>query len=136
MAVEITGKYVGNLKTEITHGPSGAVIHTAAPADNNGDGSSFSPTDLVAAALGACMVTVMAILAARHEWRLDGSHWHIEKHMNAEPRRIGRLPLQLHLPAALDERARAALERAARTCPVHRSLDHDIDMPVEFVYDV
>jgi uncharacterized OsmC-like protein len=136
MAVEITGKYVGNLKTEITHGPSGAVIHTAAPIDNNGDGSSFSPTDLVAAALGACMVTILAILATRHGWNLDGSHWRIEKHMNAEPRRIGRLPIEIHLPAGLGERERTTLERAALACPVHRSLDHDIEIPVEFVYDV
>lgn len=136
MAVEMAGKYVGNLKTEITHGPSGTVIRTAAPADNNGDGSSFSPTDLAAASLGACMVTVMAILAARHDWDLTGTHWRVEKHMNAEPRRIGRLPLEIHLPAALDPRARGALERAAHTCPVHRSLDHDIEIPVAFVYDV
>lgn len=136
MAVEITGKYLGNLKTEITHGPSGAVIRTAAPVDNNGDGSSFSPSDLVAASLGACMVTIMAILAARHDWNLDGTHWRIEKHMNAEPRRIGRLPLEIHLPAGLGEGERAALERAAMTCPVHRSLDHEVEIPVEFVYDV
>lgn len=136
MAVEMTGRYVGNLKTEITHGASGVVIRTAAPADNHGDGSSFSPTDLVAAALGACMVTVMAILAARHDWDLTGSHWRVAKHMSSEPRRIGRLPVEIHLPATLDERARAALERAAHTCPVHRSLDPELEMPVAFHYDV
>ncbi|HEY0152537.1 MAG TPA: OsmC family protein, partial [Longimicrobium sp.] len=65
MAVEITGSYAGNLKTELRHTPSGALLQTAAPRDNMGDGSSFSPTDLLAASLGSCMVTTMAIVAQR-----------------------------------------------------------------------
>jgi len=70
MAVEITGTYTGNLKMELTHGPSGAQLKTAAPVDNKGDGSSFSPTDLLAASLGSCMVTTMAIVARRNDAQL------------------------------------------------------------------
>ncbi|HEX8829661.1 MAG TPA: NUDIX domain-containing protein [Longimicrobium sp.] len=65
MAVEIGGRYTGELKMELRHGPSGQPLTTAAPRDNMGDGSSYSPTDLLAASLGSCMVTTMAIVARR-----------------------------------------------------------------------
>ena len=135
MAVEITGRYTGNLKMELTHGPSGAHLKTAAPVDNRGDGSSFSPTDLVAAALGSCMITTMAIVAEREGIDFTTATFRVEKHMQNDPRRIGALPVVLHLPASLTPDQRTKLERAAHTCPVHRSLLPDVEKKVEFVYD-
>jgi putative redox protein len=135
MAVEITGRYTGHLKTELTHGPSGTVLPTAAPVDNQGDGSSFSPTDLVAAALASCMVTTLAIVGERDGLDLSGVTFRVEKHMNPEPRRIARLPVTIHLPASLPPAARLKLERAANTCPVHRSLLPEVEKDVKFVYD-
>ena len=134
MAVEITGRYLDPLKVELTHGPSGAKLTTAAPVDNEGDGSSFSPTDMVAAALGACMLTIIGILAKRDGLDLAGSHFRVEKHMQSDPRRIGALPIEIHLPAHLKPSERAKLERGALTCPVHKSLLPEIDKPVRFVY--
>jgi putative redox protein len=136
VAVEITGRYTGHLKTELTHGPSGTVLPTAAPVDNQGDGSSFSPTDLVAAALASCMVTTLAIVAERDGIDLSGVTFRVEKHMAGEPRRIAAFPVVIHLPAGLQPAERAKLERAAQTCPVHRSLLPEIDKEVSFVYDV
>src|SRR6185295_17421737 len=118
MAVEITGRYIGNLKMELTHGPSGALLKTAAPVDNKGDGSSFSPTDLVAAALGSCMVTTMAIVAERDGIAAEEFTFWIEKHM----------------PAGLSPDQRVKLERAAHHCPVHRTLLPEVDKTVTFVY--
>lgn len=135
MAVSITGSYAGNLNVSLTHGPSGNAIHTAAPVDNHGDGSSFSPTDLVAAALGACMLTVMGIAAEREGIALEGAHFALEKQMRSDPRRIDAVPVRLHLPVALDAEQRARLERVALACPVHHSLHPDVRKEVEFVYD-
>ena len=134
MAVEITGRYVGNLKVEMTHGPSGAVVRTAAPVDNNGDGSSFSPTDLTAASLGACMMTLIAIVGERDGLDLSGLSFRLEKHMVSDPRRIGAIPVTLRMPAGLTAPQRKKLENAALTCPVHKSLSPEIDKQVEFVY--
>ncbi len=134
MAVEITGTYTGNLNVELKHQPSGLVIHTAAPVDNQGDGSSFSPTDLMAAALGACMTTIMGIVAERNGIDLRGVTFKLEKHMNADPRRIGQVPVEIHMPAGLDPTQRKKLERAAHTCPVHHSYHPDIEKPVRFTY--
>src|SRR5688572_4195709 len=101
MSVRITGKYIGNKKTELVHEPSGAKLVTSAPVDNQGDGSSFSPTDLLAASLAACQMTVMSIVADRDGIPIEGSHFAVEKHMQQSPRRIAKLPVVIHLPEAL-----------------------------------
>jgi len=134
MAVEITGTYTGNLKMELTHGPSGTVLKTAAPVDNRGDGSSFSPTDLVAAALGSCIVTTMAIVAERDGIDFTTASFRVEKHLQTHPRRIARLPVEVHMPAGLTPDQKKKLEHVAHTCPVHRSLLPEIEAEMRFVY--
>ena len=134
MAVVITGTYTGDLKMQLEHASSGARIHTAAPVDNMGDGSSFSPTDLVAAALGSCMVTTMAIVARREGIPFESASFRIEKHMRSDPRRIDRLPITIVMPGGLDAAQQQRLEHIARTCPVDRSLFADIEREVSFEY--
>ena len=134
MSVAMSGKYDGKLKVKLLHEPSGATITTAAPVDNNGDGSSFSPTDLVAAALGACMLTIIAIVAERDGISTEGLAFRCEKHMNSSPRRIGSIPIVLTMPQGLDAGQRSKLERAALTCPVHHSLLEEIEKQVTFEY--
>ena len=135
MAVEITGEYTGNLKMALRHGPSGREIPTAAPVDNMGDGSSFSPTDLLAASLGSCMVTTMAIVAGREGIPFQGAGFVLEKHMRSDPRRVDAVPVKIRMPRGLSEEQRRKLENAARTCPVERSLLPEIRREVEFLYD-
>lgn len=130
--VAMTIQYQGDLHCEATHGPSGTRISTDAPLDNHGRGESFSPTDLVGAALGSCILTVMGIIAARLEVDLTGAEAKIEKEMSSDPRRIGRLSVHLHMPHALPTDTQTKLERTAHTCPVHKSLHPDIQMPMIF----
>lgn len=133
--VETRMQYEGGLRCRAVHGPSGAELVTDAPVDNHGQGASFSPTDLVATALGTCVLTTMAIVAERHGWDLVGAHARVEKVMVATPvRRIGRLELVVAMPAALDARARETLERTAHTCPVHKSLGANVELPMRFEY--
>jgi putative redox protein len=134
MAVEISGEYTGGLKMELTHGPSAVRLATAAPADNQGDGSSFSPTDLVAAGLGSCALTLMAIVGEREGIPVEGLAFEVVKEMRSDPRRISRLPLRITMPAGLNGAQRAKLEMAAHTCPVRRSILAEIEVPFEFVY--
>ena len=136
MAVEMSGSYAGDLKMELRHGPSGAGVTTAAPRDNMGDGSSFSPTDLLAAALGSCMVTTMAIVARKAGIPFDRAEFSLEKHMTpSPPRKVAAVPVTIRLPASLTAEQRATLEEAARTCPVHRSLAPDVVRDVSFIYE-
>jgi putative redox protein len=137
MSVQIDLVYRGELRCEATHGPSGKHLETDAPVDNQGRGESFSPTDLVATALGACMLTIMGIYAKRHEIDLTGTTVTVQKEMTQVPvRRIARLTTEIRVPLPADHPQCQALERAALTCPVHQSLHPDVEKPVEFVWGV
>jgi putative redox protein len=132
--VEIRAVYEGALRCRVTHGPSGQSFLTDAPMDNQGRGEAISPTDLVAAALGTCMLTTMGIVAARHRLDLAGTRVQVLKHMVNEPsRRIGRLEVRIEFAAAFAPADRQLLERTAAACPVHHSL-HDVEIPVAFIY--
>jgi putative redox protein len=137
MAVETEVVYTGNNHCDATHGPSQHTISTDLPVDNGGKGQAFSPTDLVAAALGTCILTIMGKVAERHGWDLAGTRIHVTKEMAAAPlRRIGALKTVITLPKGRtwspDDRRR--LENAADTCPVKKSLHADVQVPIEFVY--
>jgi putative redox protein len=136
MAVDFTGRYLGDLKAEVTHGPSGAKVVTVPPVDNQGDGSSFSPTDLVAAALGTCMLSLISIVGTRDGLDLSGLTFRAEKHMSPDtPRRIVRIPVTIQMPHGLPPEQRRKLERAALTCPVSQSLHPDLEKVVTFIYE-
>ncbi len=136
MAVEITVDYEGQLRCRATHGPSKNQLVTDAPADNMGKGEAFSPTDLVATALATCIVTTIGIVAQRKNLEIKNMRAHIEKHMSADaPRRIVRLPTKVWISLPPDHPDRALLEKTAHGCPVHQSLRHDIDIPIEFVWE-
>ncbi len=131
--VRIHQVYEGDLHTSCRHEPSGRELATDAPRDNQGRGESFSPTDLVATALGSCMLTIMGIEARKRGWGLEGARVEVEKHMTpAAPRRIERLALRFEMPTGLPPEARGALEEVSRTCPVCRSIHPDIELDVQF----
>ncbi len=126
--VTIQLTYQGGLRCSATHVPSGNILSTDAPVDNNGKGESFSPTDLLATGLGACMATVMGIVAERKQISLDGLKVEVRKHMSTDtPRRISKLEVDIDMPLAVDHPERALFEAAARGCPAHHSLHPDIE---------
>ncbi len=130
--VPITVTYLGDLRCELVHGPSGTRIETDAPADNQGRAERFSPTDLVAAALGACMMTIVGIHARSRGWDLAGMRADVVKIMGGPPRRIARIEVRLHMPIALAPADRMEVENLARTCPVARSLHPDLEADIRF----
>jgi putative redox protein len=133
--VAIQLEYQGELHCKAVHGPSGAELNTDAPTDNQGRGESFSPTDLVATALGSCMLTVMGIMARTLGIDIDGSMATVEKEMTAAPpRMIASLKVKIHVPHAISPENKLKLERAAHTCPVHKSLHPDVQRPIEFTW--
>ncbi len=137
MSVQINIAYQGGLRCAATHGPSKTEIFTDAPVDNQGKGESFSPTDLVATALGTCMLTIMGIFAERHQIDLRGTTVTVIKEMTAVPvRRIAKLSSEIRVPLPETHPHKEALERAALTCPVHQSLAPEVEKPVVFVWGV
>jgi len=130
-------KYEGNLRTVAEHLQSGTEIETDAPVDNQGKGERFSPTDLVATALGSCMMTIMGIKARDLNINLEGTKIDITKIMAANPRRIGEIKVVIKFAENVqaDEKQRTILERAAMTCPVFESLNSDMKKDVEFKWN-
>jgi uncharacterized OsmC-like protein len=126
--------YKGGLRTSAIHLQSSTEIETDAPSDNQGKGERFSPTDLMATALGTCLITTMAIKANTMNIVLDGARVDVTKIMYSDPRRIGKLIAHVYFPADLnlDDRQKEILERTARTCPVERSLHPDIELDMAF----
>jgi putative redox protein len=134
--VTIQAEYQGDLHCKAVHGPSHAEFATDAPTDNQGRGESFSPTDLVATALGTCMLTVMGILARTLEIDIAGATATVDKDMSSTtPRRIHSLTVRIHMPHGISPENQQKLERAAQTCPVKKSLHPDVQIPIEFTWD-
>jgi putative redox protein len=131
--VEIKSVYEGQLHCNAVHGPSGAVLATDAPKDNMGKGEAFSPTDLVATALGTCMLTTMGIVAQRNNIDITGARVRVTKEMVSQPsRRVGTLGVEIVMPRALGDEDQKRLENAAHTCPVAKTIHPDVKVPVTF----
>ncbi|PQA59297.1 OsmC family protein [Siphonobacter curvatus] len=130
--------YLGQLRTQGVHLKSGSEILTDAPVDNHGKGEAFSPTDLVASALGSCMLTIMGIVAQRDGIDITGTEVEVTKSMAESPRRIGQLEVKLKIKTnqPLTETRRKKLENAALTCPVAESLHPDLKQAVSFEFSV
>lgn len=126
--------YHGDLRTSATHLQSGTTIETDAPTDNQGKGERFSPTDLLATALGSCMMTIMGIKARDMHISLDGTTIEVQKHMLSEPRRVGAVDLHFNFPShlSLDEKQRNILEHAALACPVAKSIHPSLEVKAVF----
>src|ERR1700730_10864643 len=134
--VKVEIKYTGNLHCDATHGPSQSKMATDASTDNKGKGEAFSPTDLVATALGTCMSTTMGLKADTLGVDLKGMTVSVQKEMSKDaPRRIVGLPSEIHIPLPPDSPHREALEQAALNCPVHKSLPNEINRPTKFFWE-
>jgi len=129
--------FTGNLRCKATRAATGQELVTDAPRENGGAGEAFSPTDLLAGALGTCILTVVGIVAQRSKIDLTGMTARVEKDMSSTPvHRVGRIKTVIHMPKGLklSDAERSKLENAARLCPVKQSLHPEVEVPVEFVY--
>jgi len=133
--VEIKINYEGDLHCSNTHGPSGSNFSTDAPVDNNGRGETFSPTDLLATALGSCMATIMGIVAQRKGIDLEGMVVTVGKHMSeTQPRRVAQLDVRIEMPLPAEHPERRMLESSALSCPVHQSIHPAVKVPIDWVW--
>jgi putative redox protein len=134
--VQMTGIYQGEKHCELTHGPSGSHIQTDAPKDNHGKGEKFSPTDLVGAALGSCIITTMAILTEKDGMNFKGSHFEVHKIMGSNPRRISELHVKIHLSKKISAADQGRLLEIAHNCPVQKSLHPELNVKLQLIYDL
>tara|TARA_R110000868_G_scaffold186329_1_gene428745 strand:+ start:223 stop:627 length:405 start_codon:yes stop_codon:yes gene_type:complete len=133
MGVKIKGKYTGDLSCLMTH-QTGEKIRTDAPLDNQGKGEAFSPTDLVAAALGSCMLTIIAIRAQTKKIEIGNPTFNVTKEMNTLPRRIKVIAIEISFFEELTADERNYLETEAKKCPVALSIHPEIKQSITFRY--
>lgn len=128
--------YLGGLRSEAKHLQSGTVINTDAPKDNHGKGEAFSPTDLLATALGACIVTTIGIKAMQDGMTpIDGALADVTKIMYPDPRRVGEVHVRIVFPKReYSDKEKKMYENIAHTCPVARSLHPDLKQVLELVW--
>ena len=126
--------YEGNLRTRAIHISSGSELLTDAPIDNQGKGKNFSPTDLVATALGSCMLTIMGITANVHDIDIKGTKVKVEKIMGRDPRKIDQINMEIIFELPVSSKHKIILERAAKHCPVAKTLEGNIEENIKFIY--
>ena len=131
---EMRVEYQGKKRCELLHKDSGASIITDAPVDNFGKGGGFSPTDLMSASLGACMLTIMGIQLEPLGVNLDGAYCTLQKQMASSPRRIFQIDIELQMPAGIEQKHRARVQEIAQTCPVQFSLNPEIKIELKIIY--
>jgi len=132
---EVAIYYDGNLSTRAVRRAGSIEIVTDAPKENGGRDEYFSPTDLVAIALGSCILTVMAIAAVRMQVNFVDSKVLVQKQMASLPSwRIKRLKVHFSCPRKFDPEIIKHLEKAANNCPVHHSLHPEIEQEITFLW--
>ena len=130
-----TLKYLGNLRTEMTHVKSGQVVVTDAPTDNNGKGEAFSPTDLMSSSLCACMITIMGVAAQTYGFSIDGATAEITKIMSAEPRKVAEIQIEIKFPHNnYSDKDKKIIEHITKKCPVALSLHESVIQNVKLTY--
>ena len=135
MSHKIESSYLGELRVSSAHLASDTEIITDAPVDNNGKGESFSPTDLVATALGTCMITVMGIYAEKNGILMPNVYSRTNKVMSSHPRKISKLKIEIIFDDnRLSNEQKQSLKGVALNCPVAKSLHPDIQQEIEFIF--
>lgn len=133
---KISLEYNGELRNKLTHLDSKTIISTDAPKDNNGKGDSFSPTDLVAASLAACMVTIININDRGGVYGIEYCNAEVEKIMYSKPRRISEIVITLEIKTTkeLSLHSKKNILEIARNCPVALSLNSQIIQNISITF--
>ena len=132
--VKMKAVYLGEGKTECVH-ESGTALRTDIPKDIGGEGKQFSPTDLFAASVGTCMLTLMGITAKKMGFDFKGATAEIEKIMGeGPPRRVAKVIIRIRFSRVPPPQLQEKLEQAALQCPVHLSVHLDVKQEVDFIW--
>jgi putative redox protein len=128
----VTVTFGANLSCSAVHEQSGALIVTEAPAELGGSGGTFSPSDLLSASLGGCIISIMGIAAQSMNIDIQGATATVSKEMANNPRRIAKMTVVVTVPGEFDERQRRKLEDAVHGCPVHKALGIEVPLKLKF----
>lgn len=119
-----------NLKVEANY--KGFKVMTDQPAYAGGDGSAPSPFDLFLISIATCAGFYFLSFCQQRNISTEGARVIMSMEKNPEKKMIGRIILDLFLPAGFPEKYREAVKRAVNNCSVKL---HIFDPP-EFIIRV
>lgn len=131
----MTIEYIEGFSTTIQSLETKAKICTDAPQNHGGKGVEFSPTDLFAAALGSCVLTIMGMHAKKLGVDFKGVKAKVTKNQGVTPGGIGEILVHVYYPHTIEDSVRDKLEKAAKNCPVHHSIDSKIKQEIVFHWE-
>ncbi|MCH9631430.1 MAG: hypothetical protein S4CHLAM37_14530 [Chlamydiia bacterium] len=132
---EMFVKYVEGFSTKILGDASQDIVITDTPKQHGGKGEQFSPTDMLAASLGSCVVTMMGIFAKMKNIPFEGVVAKVSKKIkNPATGMVSEITVSIYYPEELDDAKKAILEKAAKNCPVHHALNESVEQKILFYY--
>ncbi|MBM3098578.1 OsmC family protein [Gluconobacter cerinus] len=131
---KVTVLHEGGLRCRAEHEPTGMAVVTNAPQEVGGTGDTFSPSDLLSASLGGCILSIMELAARSMDTSIPGACVTVDKEMGGTPRRIVRIEVSVQVPGIFDERQKRKLTAAADACPIHKALAVDAPITIEWLH--
>jgi putative redox protein len=125
--------YQEGLTTAVTSEQGQLHFYTDAPKEHGGKGEYMSPTDLFAASLGSCVLTIMGIFAKKLQLPFQQVYADVEK-TPSPTGGIAEITIHVYYPHSIDASAKEKLEQAAKNCPIHHSIDPKIQQKIVFHY--
>lgn len=129
---EMSIEYSGNFSTTVFSSQGNKEVMTDAPKHNGGRGEKLSPTDLFAASLGSCILTILSMYAKKMEIPFDQAKARVVKTPSSTGS-ITSIDVIIEYPARLTAEQKAKLETAALHCPIHQCIHPDIKQTITIV---
>jgi len=97
------------------------------------DAGQYGPSapELLMAALGSCIGSVIVYFAERRGYKYEGLQVDMDWEIVENPHRIGRINVHVTMPGPLTDEERAIFTRVADTCLIHNTLSHPPTMSLD-----
>jgi putative redox protein len=93
------------------------------PVRGGGENAGPTPIELLGASLGTCIALYVQQFCQSRGLPHDGMRVEVEQHGAHNPGRIGEFVVRVVLPEPLPTQYAGLLERVARSCPAHHTLE-------------
>jgi uncharacterized OsmC-like protein len=127
--MEVTVEHLGAVQFEIKARQH--VIASDQPAENGGFDEGMTPPELMLASLGSCAAFYAAAYLRKHKLAEEGTRVRVTADKRKDPPRLDDFRISIDVPADLDPKHIAGVERAVHQCLIHNTLLHPPTIAIE-----